>query len=165
MHAFALFRSHILQSFILSNDASRPMLDLISYEQYVQRVDRKTFSFYSILHFTFPSQNIVAWTEYMRTARPSAGRMPRKNYAGARLCGTNDSSQSELGAACKGTVGRELSSESHAGSDKTNARWQCSSELKQTDSKTVSGCGKYLLQGTTKLILSVLIEQTAYRLL
>jgi hypothetical protein len=65
---------------------------------------------------------------------------------------------------CQGTVRREASSESHAGSDNTNARRQCSSELQETNFKAVSGCGKDLLQGTTNVVLSVLTEQTIHRL-
>jgi hypothetical protein len=114
MHACALFRSPILQSYIFSNDASRPILDLISYEQYIQTVSRKMSPFYSTLHFTLPNQNIVAWTECMRMARSSAsssrqfskvpfslpGRILQKIYAGVRAYGTNELRQSELGAAC-----------------------------------------------------------------
>lgn len=49
-----------LQSYILSNDASRPMFNTAnSYGQHAQIVSRKLSHLYSILQFTYPNHNNI----------------------------------------------------------------------------------------------------------
>jgi hypothetical protein len=64
LHAFVLSTSTTFsripfQSYILSNDMSRPMFNAISHGQHAQIDNRKPLPFYSVLHFTYRHQNNI----------------------------------------------------------------------------------------------------------
>jgi hypothetical protein len=53
----------LLSSPTLSNDTSRLMFNVISHEYHIPICNRKPFTIYNILHFTYPHQNMYIHTE------------------------------------------------------------------------------------------------------